>query len=71
MPAIGVTTGFVLYVRERRRCHALACRMAASRFTFTLLIVAGLVVATTIALEMSLDLLERVLRQNLIRLAQE
>ena len=75
MPAIGVTTGFVLYVRERRRCHALACRMAASRFTFTLLIVAGLVVATTIALdrfpEMSLDLLERVLRQNLIRLARE
>jgi len=49
--------------------------MAASRFTFTLLIVAGLVVATTIALdrfpEMSLDLLERVLRQNLIRLARE
>ena len=60
---IGVTTGFVLYVRERRRCNALACRMAGSRVTLTLLIVAGLVVATSIVLdrfpEMSSDLLVR------------
>ena len=60
---IGVTTGFVLYVRERRRCTALACRMAGSRITLTLLIVAGLVVATSIVLdrfpEMSSDLLVR------------
>ena len=60
---IGVTTGFVLFVRERRRCNALACRMAGSRFTLTLLIVAGLVVATSIVLdrfaEMSSDLLVR------------
>ena len=59
----GVTTGFVLYVRERRRCNALACRMAGSRVTLTLLIVAGLVVATSIVLdrfpEMSSDLLVR------------
>jgi hypothetical protein len=60
---IGVTTGFVLYVRERRRCSALACRMAGSRVSLTLLIVAGLVVATSIVLdrfpEMSSDLLVR------------
>ena len=60
---IGVTTGFVLYVRERRRCNALACRMAGSRVTLALLIVAGLVVATSIVLdrfpEMSSDLLVR------------
>ena len=60
---IGVTAGFVLYVRERRRCTALACRMAGSRVTLTLLIVAGLVVATSIVLdrfpEMSSDLLVR------------
>ncbi len=60
---IGVTAGFVLYVRERRRCNALACRMAGSRITLTLLIVAGLVVATSIVLdrfpEMSSDLLVR------------
>src|SRR5437016_10702480 len=30
---IGVTAGFVLYLRERRRCNALACRMAGSRVT--------------------------------------
>jgi len=58
---IGVTTGFVLYARERRRCNALACRMAGSRVTLTLLIVAGLVVATSIVLdrfpEMSSNLL--------------
>jgi len=60
---IGVTAGFVLYVRERRRCSALACRMAGSRITLTLLIVAGLVVATSIVLDrfpkMSSDLLVR------------
>jgi len=60
---IGVTAGFVLYLRERRRCTALACRMAGSRVTLTLLIVAGLVVATSIVLdrfpEMSSDLLVR------------
>src|SRR3989441_10550470 len=58
---IGVTAGFVLYVRERRRCNALACRMAGSRITLTLLIVAGLGVATSVVLdrfpEMSSDLL--------------
>jgi hypothetical protein len=42
---VGVITGFTLYVRERRRCQALACRMAASRVTVALLIVASLVVS--------------------------
>lgn len=48
---IGVTAGFFLYVRERRRCTALACRMAGSRVTLALLIVAGLVVASSIVLD--------------------
>jgi NADH:ubiquinone oxidoreductase subunit D len=48
---IGVTTGFFLYFRERRRCAALACRMAGSRVTLTLLIVAGLVVGISIVLD--------------------
>src|SRR5438128_1591586 len=60
---LGVTAGLVLYVRERRRCAALACRMAGSRITLALLIVATLVVATSIVLdrfpEMSSDLLVR------------
>src|SRR6058998_3847724 len=61
---IGVATGFVLYVRERRRCAALACRMAGSKVTLTLLVLASLVVATSIVLdrfpEFTSDLLARV-----------
>ena len=48
---IGIDTGFALYLRERRRCDALACRMAGSRITLGLLILASLVVATTIVLD--------------------
>src|SRR2546426_9009217 len=47
---LGVGTGFVLYVRERRRCAALACRLAGSRLTLALLIAAGVVGATSILL---------------------
>ena len=61
---LGVTTGFVLYVRERRRCQQLACRMAGSRITLALLGVASLMVATSIVLdrfpEMTSDLLARI-----------
>ena len=60
---LGVGTGFVLYVRERRRCEQLACRMAGSRITLALLIVASFVVVTSIVLdrfpEMTSDLLAR------------
>jgi hypothetical protein len=43
---IGIVTGFVLCVRERRRCSALACRMAGSHVTLALLIVASVLVST-------------------------
>src|SRR3989442_7226889 len=60
---LGVGAGFVLYVRERRRCAALACRMAGSRLTLALLVAACAVVATSIVLdrfpEMTSDLLAR------------
>jgi len=65
---VGVVTGFALYVRERRRCDALACRMAGSRITLGLLIIAGLVVATSIVLdrlpEFTSDLLARVMNSD-------
>jgi hypothetical protein len=48
---VGIIAGFVLYLRERRRCDALACRMAGSRTTLALLILASLVVTTTIVLD--------------------
>ncbi len=60
---LGVAGGFVLYARERRRCDALGCRMAGSRVTLAVLIVASMIVATSIVLdrfpEMSSDLLSR------------
>ena len=61
---IGLLGGFALYVRERRRCDALACRMAGSRLTLALLVLASLVVTTSIVLdrfpEMTSDLIARV-----------
>lgn len=58
---MGIAGGFALYARERRRCDALGCRMAGSRVTLTVLIIATAVVATSIALdrfpEMTSDLL--------------
>ncbi|HEV8439535.1 MAG TPA: hypothetical protein VGT40_15710 [Methylomirabilota bacterium] len=60
----GVLAGLVLYVRERRRCDALGCRMAGSRITFAALVLASLVVTTAIVLdrfpEMTADLLARI-----------
>ena len=60
---LGVVTGFVLHARERRRCEAVACRMAGSRVILALLILAGVVVASAITLdrfpEFTSDLLAR------------
>ena len=60
---LGVVGGFALYIRERRRCDALTCRMAGGRTTLVLLIVASLVVVTAIVLdrfpEVTSDLLAR------------
>ena len=48
---LGVAGGFALYIRERRRCARLPCRMAGSRVTLVLLILAALVVSAAIALD--------------------
>jgi hypothetical protein len=65
---IGIIAGFVLYVRERRRCSAFACQMAGSRVTLGLLIVAGLVVTAAIVLdrfpEFTSDLLAHVMSSD-------
>ena len=63
---IGVGSGFGMYVTEKRRCDARACRMAGSRITLAVLIVASFVVATSIVLdrfpEFTSDLLTHVMR---------
>jgi hypothetical protein len=65
---LGVATGFALYLRERRRCAALACRMAGSRITLVLLVVATLVVGTSIVLdrfpELTSDLLTQIMDRD-------
>src|SRR6266699_666682 len=48
---LGVAAGFALYIRERRRCEALACRMDGGRTTLVLLVLASLVVVTAIVLD--------------------
>jgi mercuric ion transport protein len=61
---LGIVSGFALYWRERKRCDTLGCRMAGSKITFAPLMLASLVVITSIALdrfsEMTSDLLARV-----------
>ena len=65
---IGIATGFALYMRERRRCDALSCKMAGSRVTLALLIVASLVVTSSIMLdrfpEFTSDLLAHVMSSD-------
>lgn len=48
---LGVSLGVFLYLRERKRCDTLGCRMAGSRATLALLILASLVVATSVVLD--------------------
>ena len=61
---IGIVMGFGLYLRERRRCEALACRMAGRRISLALLILATVVVGASMVLdrfpEATADLLARV-----------
>ncbi len=58
---LGIGAGFALYVRERRRCDALGCRMAGSRITLALLLVATVVVATSVMLDRFPELTSEVL----------
>jgi len=62
---VGIVAGFAIYTRERRRCNALACRMAGSRITLALLILATFVVTAAVVLdrypEFTSDLLAHVM----------
>jgi hypothetical protein len=60
--------GVALYISERRRCDAMACRMAGGRTTLVLLVLASLIVVTAIVLdrfpEVTSDLLARLSDAN-------
>jgi mercuric ion transport protein len=49
---IGVGLGYFFYFREKRKCDALACRMAAGRFNLIVLIMATVVVAIAILFDL-------------------
>jgi hypothetical protein len=65
---LGVVVGVALYISERRRCDAMACRMAGGRTTLVLLVLASLIVVTAIVLdrfpEVTSDLLARLSDAN-------
>ena len=60
---IGVSLGWVLHLRERRRCNSLGCRLVGGRLNLVVLLLASLVVITAVALDqfpdMTADLLMR------------
>lgn len=47
---LGVAAGYALYLRERRRCHSLACAMAGSRLNLVALLMATVVLLGELAL---------------------
>ena len=47
---LGVAAGYVLYLRERRRCRSLACAMAGSRLNLMALLIATLALMGELAL---------------------
>lgn len=48
---IGISLGWLLYLRERKRCNFLACRMVGGKLNFSLLLLATVLVATAVALD--------------------
>ena len=45
---VGVSLGYFFYFRERKKCDALSCRMAAGKFNFVMLIFSTIVVVMAI-----------------------
>ena len=48
---IGVALGWLLYLRERKRCSSLACRMAGGKLNVSLLLLTTVLVAVAVALD--------------------
>ncbi|PWB47846.1 MAG: hypothetical protein C3F12_02560 [Candidatus Methylomirabilota bacterium] len=61
---IGVSLGWAFYLRERKRCNALSCRMSGGRLNLVFLLLATVIVAGAVALDQlpnfTADLLMRV-----------
>jgi hypothetical protein len=46
---VGVSLGYFFYFREKKKCDALSCRMAAGKFNLVMLIFSTIVVVMAIA----------------------
>jgi len=68
---LGVTAGYVLYVRERRRCQALVCTMAGSRVNLVALGVATAVLLGEVVLVAFPEGASRLLIQAMVSAAHQ
>jgi hypothetical protein len=48
---IGIALGWFLYLRERKRCGSLACRMVGGKLNFSFLLLATVLVAVAVVLD--------------------
>ncbi|MBZ0170684.1 hypothetical protein MELA_01376 [Candidatus Methylomirabilis lanthanidiphila] len=48
---VGVAIGWLLYLRERKRCSSLACRVVGGTLNLSLLLLATVLVAAAVALD--------------------
>jgi len=68
---LAVTAGYLLYVRERRRCQRLVCTMAGSRFNLLALGIATVVLLGEVALVVFPAGAAKLLTQALVSAARE
>ena len=64
---IGVALGWLLHLRERRRCNSLGCRMPGRSLNLALLLVATLVVGGAVALNQFPDVTAELLTRATAR----
>lgn len=59
---IGVALGYLLYLREKRRCNSLRCSFVGRRTNLALLVLASVIVATAIVLDIFPELTSEILQ---------
>ncbi len=62
---IGVGLGYFFYFREKRKCDALACRMAAGRFNLVILIFATGVVVMAVVFKIFPEFVVQIIEKGL------
>ena len=60
---IGVTMGYLLYFREKRRCNSLGCNFVGRKTNLALLLIATIVVTVAIILDIFPGFTSEILQQ--------